>query len=56
MDIPWAGVGAFLLGIGSALSGIAAVMTAKRASKEVKDGDHPEDNDSSGDRVIDGGR
>lgn len=33
-EIPWAGIGAFLLGAGSALSGIAAVMSARSAIKE----------------------
>ena len=33
-DIPWAGIGAFLLGAGSALSGAAAIMSARSAIKE----------------------
>lgn len=33
-EIPWAGVGAFLLGVGGTLSGIAAVMTARRKGRD----------------------
>ena len=29
-SIPWAGIGAVLLGIGSALTGIAAVISARK--------------------------
>lgn len=36
-EIPWAGIGTFLLGAGSALSGIAAVMSAKNAIKNEKE-------------------
>lgn len=58
-DIPWAAIGAFLLGLGSTLSGWAAIITAKRvghtAVKEQKDEKHPESGDAGGIRVIDGG-
>lgn len=33
-EIPWAGIGAFLLGAGSALSGAAAIMSARSAIKD----------------------
>ena len=33
-DIPWAGIGGFLLGLGSALSGYAAIMTARTNIKK----------------------
>jgi hypothetical protein len=32
--IPWAGLGALLLGIGGTLSGIAAIMTARRKGRD----------------------
>jgi len=32
--IPWAGIGGFLLGVGSALSGAAALMTARRKGRD----------------------
>ena len=32
-EIPWAGIGTFLLGAGSALSGFAAIMSARNAIK-----------------------
>jgi hypothetical protein len=32
--VPWAGIGAFLLGIGSALSGVAAIMTARNRGRD----------------------
>jgi hypothetical protein len=32
--IPWAGIGAMLLGVGGVLSGIAAVMTARNRGKD----------------------
>lgn len=35
-EIPWAEIGSFLLGVGSVLSGYAAVKTAKRAAKGEK--------------------
>jgi hypothetical protein len=53
--IPWAGLGSFLLGLGSALSGYAAITTAKRAAREVNDEDHSENNDSGGNRITNGG-
>ena len=57
-EIPWAGIGGFLLGIGSALSGYAALITARRkgrdeASASVKrgsgdgGGERGSDNDGS---------
>jgi hypothetical protein len=49
LDIPWAGIGAFLLGAGSALSGYAAVVTARRSI-----GTHQKDSDTSSDRISDG--
>jgi hypothetical protein len=54
-QIPWAALGGFLLGLGSALSGLAAIMTARRAAKEVRDEDHPKSDNSSSVRVNDGG-
>ena len=33
-DIPWVGIGGFLLGLGSALSGYAAIMTARTNIKK----------------------
>jgi hypothetical protein len=33
-SIPWAGLGALLLGIGGTLSGIAAIMTARRKGRD----------------------
>jgi len=56
-DIPWAGLGAVLLGLGSTLSGIAAVMSARalvHRPGEEGDGHNSEDGDSSGLRVVDG--
>jgi len=32
--IPWAGIGGFLLGVGSALSGTAALITARRKGRD----------------------
>jgi hypothetical protein len=32
--IPWAGIGAILLGLGSALSGVAAIMTARNRGRD----------------------
>jgi len=54
-ELPWAGIGTFLLGLGSALSGYAAITTARRAVEEVKDEHHSEVNDSGSDGIIDGG-
>jgi hypothetical protein len=53
--IPWAAIGGFLLGLGSCLSGYAAIMTARRAAKEARRELHPKNDDSSGDGVADGG-
>jgi hypothetical protein len=47
-----------LLGLGSTLTGVAAIITAKNAVQHAKGGDdelHSEDSDSSSIRVIDGG-
>ena len=33
-NIPWAGIGGFLLGVGSALSGTAALITARRKGRD----------------------
>jgi hypothetical protein len=32
--IPWAGIGALLLGLGSALSGVAAILTARNRGRD----------------------
>ncbi|HEY1249152.1 MAG TPA: hypothetical protein VGE97_09205 [Nitrososphaera sp.] len=32
--IPWAGLGALLLGLGSALSGVAAIITARNRGRD----------------------
>lgn len=32
--IPWAGIGGFLLGVGGTLSGIAAIMSARRKGQD----------------------
>lgn len=53
-EIPWAAIGGFLLGLGSTLSGIAAVITSKRAVRELQNESHPEDGDSNNLRVVDG--
>jgi hypothetical protein len=54
-DIPWAEISSFLLGLGSVLSGIAAIRLAKAATKEKEDERNSEDSDSNNVRVIDGG-
>ena len=50
--IPWAGIGAILLGLGSALSGIAAVMTARSKGRDEAttsiDVSRPDDGGGSG--------
>jgi hypothetical protein len=33
-EIPWAGIGGFLLGVGGTLSGIAAIMTARKKGRD----------------------
>jgi hypothetical protein len=33
-SIPWAGIGALLLGLGSALSGVAAILTARNRGRD----------------------
>jgi len=40
-EIPWAGIGGFLLGLGSALSGWAALKTARDKGKEEHEESHP---------------
>lgn len=54
-DIPWAGLGAVLLGLGSALSGYAALITARRNLKEKNHESSNEDDHVGGIRVVDGG-
>ncbi len=52
--IPWAGIGAFLLGFGSALSGTAALITARRKGRD--EGSSSTDSGSAssgGERVSD---
>jgi hypothetical protein len=52
-NIPWAGIGGFLLGVGSALSGAAALMTARRKGRD--EGSASVDSKSgsgSGERVL----
>lgn len=53
-DIPWAGLGGFLLGVGSALSGIAALKTARRKGKDEACASVSSESDTSGrERVPD---
>jgi hypothetical protein len=54
--IPWAGVGAVLLGLGSALSGYAAIMTARSniRARERENEEQQQNNDIGSDRVDDG--
>jgi hypothetical protein len=33
-EIPWAGIGGFLLGVGGTLSGIAAILTARTKGRD----------------------
>jgi hypothetical protein len=52
--IPWAGIGAFLLGAGSALSGIAALKTARRKGRdESSNSVNSRSGFGSGERVSD---
>lgn len=53
-DIPWAAIGGFLLGLGSAMSGYAAIMTARKAAKEKDNDSNQEDDSASNLRVVDG--
>jgi hypothetical protein len=50
--IPWAGIGGFLLGVGGTLSGIAAVMTARKRGRDEATiptaVSQPDDDDGSG--------
>ena len=41
-DIPWAGIGGFLLGLGSALSGYAAIVSARNSIKKTSNEDTEE--------------
>jgi hypothetical protein len=45
-EIPWAGIGAFLMGAGSFLSGYAALKLARKKGKEEKR-ETPIDTDNS---------
>jgi hypothetical protein len=38
--IPWAGIGAFLLGLGSAMSGWAAIKVARREKPDEEEKNH----------------
>jgi hypothetical protein len=52
--IPWAGIGAFMLGLGAVLSGAAALITARRKGRD--EGSSSTDNRSvggGGERVSD---
>jgi hypothetical protein len=52
--IPWAGIGGFLLGVGGTLSGIAAVMTARRKGRdETISAAVPRSDDDSGSGISD---
>ena len=54
--IPWAGIGALLLGLGSTLSGWAAIIAARRVHpKEQVNEEHQTGTNISHSRVIDGG-
>lgn len=61
-EIPWAGIGALLLGLGSTFTGLAAIITAKNAVRMVNDrggGDHEthlETNDPDNLGVSHGGK
>jgi hypothetical protein len=53
-DIPWAGIGGFLLGVGSALSGTAALITARRKGRdEASASTDSGSSDGSGERHSD---
>jgi hypothetical protein len=54
--IPWAGIGALLLGLGSTLSGWAAIIAARRTTqaREQKDEEQQQDNNIGDSRVGDG--
>jgi hypothetical protein len=50
--IPWAGIGGFLLGVGSALSGVASLMTARRKGRdEGGTSVNSESDDGGGERI-----
>lgn len=55
LDIPWAEIGTFLFGLGSVLSGYAAISAGRRAVKEAKNESHPENVNSGDSRIDDGG-
>ncbi len=53
-DIPWAGIGGFLLGVGSALSGTAALITARRKGRDESSAStNSGSGDGGGERVPD---
>lgn len=52
-SIPWAGIGGFLLGLGSALSGYAALMTARRGRNESSTPVNSKPDDGGSERVSD---
>jgi hypothetical protein len=50
--IPWAGLGAILLGLGSTLTGIASIITARNKGKdEARNLDDDRPSDGGGSRV-----
>ena len=54
-NIPWAGIGGFLLGVGSALSGTAALITARRKGRDESSAStNSGSGDGGGERVSDG--
>jgi hypothetical protein len=53
-EIPWAGIGALMLGVGSTLSGIAAIITARnRGRDETKSAVVSQPHDDGGSGVSD---
>ena len=55
-EIPWAGIGAFLLGLGGVLSGAAALITARNRGRDEADSTTlPQSSDDRGSGVSDGG-
>jgi hypothetical protein len=52
--IPWAGIGAFMLGLGAVLSGAAALITARRKGQdESSSSTDSGSTSSSGERISD---
>jgi hypothetical protein len=50
-EIPWAGIGALLLGLGSTLTGLAAIITARNRGRDEAistTGSQPGDDGGSG--------